>query len=435
MGTTESISDWIGRQRWYAGKGSAPQLRVQQELELASTDPDARLRVLLLLDENDARRPVYQVPVVLRTTIPRGTGPTYIGKADDDSYLFDAAYDPAFAPSLLAATEGTGAPVTSSKVLSGEQSNTSIVATRDDGSQLMIKVFRVIHHGQNPDVELQSVLSEAGVPFVPKFIGAVATEWEDAKGRRDTGHLAIIQEFISGARDGWDIALEAVAAGQRWDDPARELGRATAVMHRVLAEQLPAREASMGDTIGMAAVWHQRLAQAIDVVPRLALHRDAIEAAYDAARDAAWPPLQRIHGDLHLGQVLRGADRWTFIDFEGEPLRTLAERSLPEPALRDVAGMLRSFDYAGAYGKHAGSGGVSERWAKEWTESARGNFLIGYAGASGGDPLAHRTLLDAFELDKAVYEVIYEGRNRPDWVDIPLEAIDRLVGGGRVATS
>jgi predicted trehalose synthase len=153
---------------------------------------------------------------------------------------------------------------------------------------------------------------------------------------------------------------------------------------------------------------------------------DAIRAVYARAADATWPDLQRIHGDLHLGQVLSAPDPrgWVFLDFEGEPLRPLDERSLPDVTLRDVAGMLRSFDYVAGALAHDAEPVDAAAWAAE----ARARFLEGYQRGTGADLTAHGALLDAFELDKAVYEVVYETRNRPDWVGIPLAAVARLVG-------
>jgi maltokinase len=130
------------------------------------------------------------------------------------------------------------------------------------------------------------------------------------------------------------------------------------------------------------------------------------------------PARQRVHGDLHLGQVLRSAGSWFVIDFEGEPLAPVAVRVRPDLALRDVAGMLRSFDYAAAVGQAAPG----------WSDAARSAFLAGYEAESADlDPGTRVHLLRVLELDKALYEAVYEARNRPDWVGIPLAGVARLV--------
>ncbi|MBI5161098.1 MAG: aminoglycoside phosphotransferase [Micrococcales bacterium] len=434
--TQESIESWIVHQRWYSGKGSAPRLRPLAALPIPSTDPAAAISLLLYADDSDDRIPVYQIPVVERHARP--DSPAVIGRSDAGGWLVDGPHDLAFATSLLVAMTGGSselgdAPVLGASVLTGEQSNTSIVVPRDGAVDLVIKVFRVVHHGDNPDAELQSVLSAAGIPFVPRFFGEIVGEWTDGHGGQGSGHLGVLQEFITGAEDGWRIALSAAQQSRTFAAEARELGAATAVMHAALADRLETRDPSVGDVVGMVAIWHGRLAAAVRDAAGLEPWRPRIEAAYDAAQDEVWPQLQRIHGDLHLGQVLRSPDRrWVFIDFEGEPLRSMSERTRPEPALRDVAGMLRSFDYAAAAGRLGASGAQDDADpsadARAWSEECRAAYLAGYAAAASGDLRTHQVLLDALELDKAVYEVSYEARNRPGWLPIPMTALARILG-------
>jgi maltokinase len=168
----------------------------------------------------------------------------------------------------------------------------------------------------------------------------------------------------------------------------------------------------------------RRFEMAAEQVPSLAVYRDALEDVYRRAVASPWPPLQRIHGDFHLGQVLEVPGRgWVVLDFEGEPLRPMRERSLPDIPLRDVAGMLRSFDYV------AGSIALSQpgRSVSEWASACRHAFVDGYIARSSRDVRTHRAVLDAFEIDKALYEAVYEARNRPAWLSIPTNAITRLL--------
>jgi predicted trehalose synthase len=162
-----------------------------------------------------------------------------------------------------------------------------------------------------------------------------------------------------------------------------------------------------------------RLDAAIREAPELEAHRAEIERVFELARVAPWPARQRIHGDYHLGQVLTAPGLgWVLVDFEGEPLRPMAERTQLDIPLRDVAGMLRSFHYVAGCLALEKSLEVSD-----WAVSAREAFLDGYVEASGYDVREHRALLDAFEIDKALYEAVYEARNRPHWLEIPVRAI------------
>jgi predicted trehalose synthase len=238
------------------------------------------------------------------------------------------------------------------------------------------------------------------------------------------GHLAFAQEFLPGVEDAWRVALAAVARGEDFSDRARALGRATAEVHATLAQALPTRAATEEDIRSVVEGMRGRLAAATNEVPSLAAFDRDVTRLFTAAAQGPWPVLQRIHGDYHLGQVLDAPGRgWVLLDFEGEPLRPLPERSRPDLPLRDVAGMLRSFDYVAGSWEQSHPG----RSAAAWAGSAREAFLDGYAEGSGHDPRADAALLEALEVDKALYEVVYEARNRPTWLTIPTTAIARLV--------
>ncbi|MCS6580669.1 MULTISPECIES: phosphotransferase [Curtobacterium] len=402
------LESWIADRRWYASKGSVPRLRT------ISTHDGTRL----VLDEAPAVPVLYQSPIT--------NGP--------DGEVVDATTDLAWVSALAAridAAPDSLSPigrVTAARVLTGEQSNTSVICDTESGDRVIIKVFRVLHHGDNPDVTTQLALTAAGSTRVPRVYGALRADWPDV-GRPDgtaTGHLAFAQEFLPGLDDAWRVALQEAQAGTPFGDRAEQLGTALADVHRTLAGALPTEPADAPRRDAAVATMHARLDTAAREAPAVADHVDAIRAVYARAADATWPDLQRIHGDLHLGQVLSAPDPrgWVFLDFEGEPLRPLDERSLPDVTLRDVAGMLRSFDYVAGALAHDAEPVDAAAWAAE----ARARFLEGYRRGTGADLAAHSALLDAFELDKAVYEVVYETRNRPDWVGIPLAAVARLVG-------
>ncbi|ROQ63951.1 putative trehalose synthase [Rathayibacter sp. PhB152] len=443
---------WVADQRWYASKGRRPELEIRGEWRLERGDGD--VVVHLVIDRAGSSPVLYQVPVTVRSAPFAGLEDALI-ESDGTRFVYDGPRDPLFARALFeliadggssdaegvlggARAEGHRQPgavigaFASSRILSGEQSNTSIIVqtTAEDGSAgtpVIVKVFRALHHGENPDVTVQSALNAAGSTLVPPVIGNVTGEWDD-RGEptgRAFGHLAFAQEFLPGVEDAWRVALEAVAGDTDFTGPARELGLATAQVHSTLAEVMPTEDATPEVVQRMIATMRRRLRIASSEVPVIAEDADAIDAVFQAAEQAPWPRLQRIHGDYHLGQVLAVPGRgWVLLDFEGEPLRPMHERLLPDIALRDVAGMLRSFDYAAGAHEQASPGDSRSAWAL----ASRRAFLEGYTEEAGDAVTAHRAVLDAFELDKAIYEAIYEARNRPEWLSIPVTAVQRLVG-------
>ncbi len=453
-GVPDDLSTWIQGQRWFAGKSRAPQWERIGGFDLVSADAAARVTVHLLLDH--AEPPIlYQVPLTSRVTPLEGQEIALVGR-DGGRFVYDGTRDPAGAAAILRLIldEGTARPdagepglaarghsaprtpaleVVSSRVLSGEQSNTSIifdVVGLDGHSEapVICKIFRSLHHGENPDVTLTGAISAGGSSVVPRSVGHITGQWRDTGEPAGFahGHLAFAQEFLPGVDDAWRVALAAATEGRDFTGEARTLGEATADIHLTLASALPTHAASADDTAAVIASMRQRFAAAVGVVPALAELTDDLDRVYSRLATLPWPALQRIHGDYHLGQVLSVPDRgWVALDFEGEPLRPMAERAVNDSPLRDVAGMLRSFDYVA--GSVTRSHPEAADRAAGWASAAREAFLDGYAVRSGVDLEGDRALLDAFEIDKALYEAVYEARNRPDWLEIPTSAIGRLV--------
>lgn len=453
--TLACLAAWMPRQRWYAAKGRPPSLRLVSwwDLPTVPAEPvghgDARVRTYLVADEGALPLVLYQIPVVARATETVDADPDHvIGSPEPGTTFIDGPFDAAYARALFdLVVEGGRAtgpqttalghrvlemprgPVRTARVVTGEQSNTSLIY-EGIGMPVICKVYRQLHAGLNPDIELQTALAEAGSARVPRTVGWIEGTWPDLATAHGavTGSLAFAQEFLSDVEDAWRVALRAAAKGHDFSGSARELGVATADVHVSLAQCFPTRRPERADREATAATWTRRLTIAIAEVPEIAERRDAAEEVYRRALAVEWPPMQRIHGDLHLGQVLHAPGRgWVMLDFEGEPLRPMAERTQPDFALRDVAGMLRSFDYV------AGSLRLDEpdrspEAVREWVRAARRAFIDGYADRSGIPLDPQHPLLAALELDKAVYEAIYEARNRPTWVAIPLRAITRLVG-------
>lgn len=467
------LEGWVGRQRWYAAKGQTPRLSRVFAWRLDDPAGEVGVETLLVRDDAGAQPVVYQVPLSYRDRPLAGGQDALVGTMQHSvlgpRWVYDATHDPVYAAGLLALIQGRilassssrsntvedavqGVPhpswhaqlaFGSSRVLAGEQSNTSVIidARTTDGSPcpVIIKVFRMLAAGDNPDVVLQGALREAGCERVPAVVGSIRGSWPEldpidrAAPTTDaamvSGHLALAQELLPGVEDAWRVATRAVAVGGDFTQAARDLGAATAEVHRTLARALgisPVTEETGSQIIAEMA---GRYASAVAEVPQLARYRDLVEHLLGEAARAPWPPMQRIHGDLHLGQVLHSPRRgWVLLDFEGEPLRPLAERGEPDQWIRDVAGMLRSIDYAGGAWEQRGTGS-----ARAWVTRTQEAFLDGYAQAAGEDPRRHAALLAAFELDKAMYETVYEARNRPGWVGIPLAAIDRLTAPHRPA--
>lgn len=437
----ELLAVWMPRQRWYGTKGRDPRLTV-----VADWPVDDDVRLLLVRDEAVHPAIVYQVPVAIRAegSVPPGS---LIGTSGEGQVWTDATTDAGFTEQLyswvtaggeigvpgdgfigfaLAMPDGKApAAHATAKVLSGEQSNTSLIFRPDEGADgvpVICKLFRQVNPGINPDVELQSALAAGGAAFVPAAIGEIRGSWMTPEGVPVSGSLAFAQEFFEGVEDAWRVALDAAAAGDDFAERAQALGASVAGMHVALAAQFPTREPDEADRAAVVGAWERRLAIALAEVPALTPYADRIRAVYAAAARAPWPSLQRVHGDLHLGQVLHTpSNGWVLLDFEGEPLRPIEERLLPDVAVRDVAGMLRSFDYvSGAVADDDGDA------VRAWVIAAQQAFLAGYADTAGAVRTDDDPLLAAFELDKAVYEAIYETRNRPDWIGIPLAAIGRL---------
>ncbi len=223
--------------------------------------------------------------------------------------------------------------------------------------------------------------------------------------------------------------LHADEVGGDFAAEAARLGEALAEVHALLAEHFPTAERTAGEMAALGAAMSYRLDTAVAIVPDLASYAPALRAVFDAVGTLDGVTVQQVHGDLHLGQTLRTVKGWKIVDFEGEPAKPLAERVKPDSAWRDVAGMLRSFDYAPRvaaqqWGDNDGGHAQREFRAAEWSARNCAAFLDAYAGRELTE--AEQTLLDAYEVDKAVYEVVYEARNRPKWVPIPMAAIQRL---------
>ncbi|MBS2938709.1 hypothetical protein KDN32_13280 [Nocardioides sp. J2M5] len=456
---TEQIAAWIGEARWFGGKGRDWTLvDVRRVGELP--DPPAGTRVAIDLAEvayADGDTELYQVPLAFYTEPQDRLAHALVCEWDDDelghTWVYDALHDrEAMALWLRAfdvaanATRGLlhfhrvpGHDLdleAHSTLFSGEQSNSSVAF----GDDALMKVFRKVTPGVNPDIAIHHVLTEAGSTHVAALYGWLDLVDEDTD---TTIQLAMLQQFLRTASDGWDLALASVRnlfaeadlhaeeVGGDFAGEASRLGTALAEVHADLAAHFPREQRDPAALDALASAMEGRLDAAVAVVPALSAYEDGLRRTYARLRELDGVEVQQVHGDLHLGQTLRTVKGWKIVDFEGEPAKPLAERLEPDSVWRDVAGMIRSFDYAPRVTALTGGGADDAETeqrayrAAEWSARNRAAFLESYTEQRGtGLDEAASALLDAYLADKVVYEAVYEARNRPGWLSIPLAALE-----------
>jgi maltokinase len=452
--STHDLAAFLAQQRWFAGKSREWQVTSAIDLGWLREEAPAVRILLVTVTYDDATVDTYQLPVVHHTGRVENLMHVFIGEGTDANgehvFVFDALHDKdatqlwwrgieessagsgwAFHRNETAVELPAGG---SSLVVGAEQSNTSLIF----GDTAILKVFRKVSPGLNPDIEIHAALAAAGSPHIARPLGWLEGRWPESPDV--TASLAIAQVFLRDATEGWELAkasvrdlygeadLHADEVGGDFAGEAYRLGTATAEVHAALAAQLGSQTLERAELTALAGGMRDRLDRAAAEVPELADYADPLRGAFEELLAFEGEVrVQRVHGDLHLGQVLRALDGWKILDFEGEPARPLEERRSPDSTAKDVAGMLRSFDYAA---RHLlldyRADPQREYRATEWAERNRDAFCDGYAAASGHDPRADAVVLRAFETDKAVYEVIYEARNRPTWLAIPMSAIRRL---------
>jgi maltokinase len=446
----EALEAFIVPQRWFGSKArGVVHIGVLDTVPLRLEEP-LLAAVLVEARFGPGTHEIYQLPVGLRPSaegwergvIAEGGGLT----------VYDALTDPDQARALLDLTrrdvrlesehavsefhwvDGARDPGPEAQVrpMGAEQSNSSVVFDE----ALALKLYRRVEAGVNPELELLRFLTEREFEFVPALAG-----WYGYSGRLMEATLGVLQEFLPGARDGWELALEELSS-----DPDRflarvgPLGEVTGEMHSALGSDATdpafAPEEPSVESLGLlTATVDEEIERIFAGLP----DDDALEPIAgrgEEVRDqlrmlthvGAAGKVIRTHGDYHLGQTLQTDRGWVVLDFEGEPARTLPERRRKRSPLRDVAGMMRSFAYAASGSRILH--GVEP--PGDWEAHARDEFLAGYLDTADPSLLPAgrqgvEQLLSVFELEKAVYELRYELNNRPDWVPIPVAGIARLL--------
>jgi trehalose synthase-fused probable maltokinase len=345
------------------------------------------------------------------------------------------------------------------RAVGAEQSNSSIVLDED----VVLKLFRRVEPGPNPELELTRLLTSEGFENIPAHVGEILYEGE-IDGVDVEIDLGVAQQLIDG-REGWaemldaldelyasadeveDIALAVEDRARGSLDALARLGDVTASLHVVLAREelepdVSSESVEVGDLKEWAQAMRSSLRRLLDTgLAELRPYETPITSIIDRLARVEDPGRKtRIHGDYHLGQVLLATRGWMILDLEGEPARSLEERRAKQSPLRDVAGMLRSFSYAASVALFARADPSAEDWqrlrpwADAWEQAARQRFLGAYLATSHEgwflptDRNALFALLDAFEIEKALYELRYERAHRPDWLRIPLRGISQTLG-------
>lgn len=446
--------DWISSRRWYGDK-SRSLVEVEPELIVPVDQPEIEAALVVArcrYDQGEDAR--YFLPLV-STSETAGEGPA--------QGIGDALYDQAFLAWLVGGfgerrsferdgswrwrsigkdslLESLGS--TPGRVLTGEQSNTSVVF----GDVAVVKVFRKLREGINPDLEIGEFLTaHGGFAHAPRLFGLI-----DLVRDGQPTAIAAVQEFVVNVGDGWEWMLDQLSrldteSHDRLVDAVALLGRRTGEMHVALAadatdeafapvpfEDRDARQLNER-IVGEIGESVEGLARRLEPAEVEAIHKGMGQLMSNAQALVGSFRI-RVHGDYHLGQLLRTPDDdFTILDFEGEPSRPIPQRRAKHSALKDVAGMLRSLDYAVA--TVAGRDPAREGALRAWLADAESAYVDAYRRAASAAPVPlaaeddvqFRQGLSLLVAEKALYEVRYELNNRPDWLDIPLNALRGLV--------
>jgi trehalose synthase-fused probable maltokinase len=442
----DELREFVLAQRWFGSKSrEVAHFRLLETIPL--TEQPLGIAVLQV-EFLPGTHELYQLPIGAR---PEGEWTEGVIAVNEGMAIYDAMTDEDMVRQLvhliaentdIATGQGVAEfrslgpglrEVGTVRPMGAEQSNSSVVLDE----RLVLKAYRRLGAGPNPELEILRFLTERDFPHIAALRG-----WYTHSGRLIDATLGIVQEFLVGATDGWDLALADLGEDPaRFIARARALGEVTGRLHTVLGSenQDPAfsPEETSAEALGLLTATVDEEIESVfvglpdgdELSPIRGRGEEVREKLRTLTNVGSAGRVIRHHGDFHLGQVMHTDDGgWTVLDFEGEPARTLVERRRKRSPLRDVAGMLRSFAYAASASELLHGAGAPAGWEHE----VRRAYLDGYLHETDTSLLppgraAVERLLAVFELEKAVYELRYELDNRPDWVKIPVAGIARLL--------
>jgi trehalose synthase-fused probable maltokinase len=447
----QTLIDFIEGRRWFGAK--AEEVVHARLLDVATlrSQPPVFAAAIAEVRFAPGTHQLYQVLLGYRASA-EDWSEEVVGQADGQT-VYEALADPALSRELVhlmrsgaevAADEGTiafgavdlagfGTDLYEPRSIGVEQSNTSVVF----GEELILKAYRRLEPGINPELEVLRFLTERSFPNIAALVG-----WYGYSGPLITATLGVLQRFVPDAEGGWELALDELGTDpEGFLGRVRRLGEVTGDLHSTLASDTShsdfCPEEPSAEALGLlTATVDEEIESIFLELPEGVEALEPITGRGEEVRDrlrlfthvGSSGKVIRHHGDYHLGQVLWSDDDWVVIDFEGEPARSLPERRQKRSPLRDVAGMLRSFAYAAS--ASAILNGV--RAPDDWEQRARQLFLEGYFEhvdsslvPPGRD--ARERMIAVFELEKAVYELRYELNNRPGWLGIPVAGVLRIL--------
>lgn len=431
---TPALERFLPNQRWFGAKGREITHINPDVVDIVRAEWPALIRVEAVVGAAGVEDERYNVLIGLRPadwtlTFLEGNSDALLGELATDegpAWAYEAVRDTELSRELFKTLFLDILQPARVRPITAEMSNTMLIYDE----QVVFKIFRTLSEKVNLDLEVTEALGKVGFPHVAAPLGV----W-----RKDGTDLGMVQPYLAGGVEGWAMALTSLrdmfgskadpwVSGGDFAAEAFRLGTTTGELHGALAQ-------AFGTSAGDSSEWARAMEGQLDRIDHPDLDKQAAKHMFDrlASLEDCGPAI-RIHGDMHLGQVMRTDTGWFVLDFGGEPSRPVEERRMATSPMKDVAGMLRSLHYATwTAAAEQDDLEVAQELAHEWEQRNRGAFVDGYLKAAreaGGllpeDEDNFGLVLKAFELDRGIYEIGYELAHRPEWVKIPMAAIQSL---------